>query len=106
VRGKVSLNGLLTAALEEERVENANQILSSLLLVAPLNVYQILDAAPFLLQDAVYEAESVSHQLLITVHLLNYLKEQSYVFFSLIFLIDQVSLLFIAHAEETLKLRV
>jgi hypothetical protein len=70
----------------KERVEQSDQVLLSLLVVRSLNVDEELNSAASLLKDAIDQEQSVSDKVLITIHSLDNLKEQSDVVFSFPFL--------------------
>ena len=86
VRSKVSLNVLLAGMTDEEGVELPDQVLPSVLVLAVLDVIQVLNATASLLQDAINQEERVGHQFCITLCSSHDLEEQSEVVLSLIFL--------------------
>jgi hypothetical protein len=72
--------------LNEEGVQKSDKILLSLSIVRLLNVNEELNATAFLFKDAVDQEQCIGYEIIITVHSLYYLKEQSNVIFSFPFL--------------------
>ena len=83
---KVSLDVFLKCMTDEEWVELSYEVLLSVLVLAVLNIEQVLDAAALLLQDTVNQEKGIGYQAVITLSSSHNLEEQSEVVLSLFFL--------------------
>jgi hypothetical protein len=83
---KVSLDVFLKSMTDEEWVELSYKVLLSVLVLAVLNIEQVLDAAALLLQDTVNQEKGIGYQAVITLSSSHNLEEQSEVVLSLFFL--------------------
>jgi hypothetical protein len=98
------------AALIEEAGEDANEVFLLLLLVTPLDRDEVLNPAAVVLQDAVDQQQCEGYQLLLALHLLYDLEEQTDVvfwlpvlyqlLFSTLYIGDSDSLLIVRHGNE------
>ena len=83
---KVSLDVFLKSITDKEWVELSYEVLLSVLVLAVLNIEQVLDAAALLLQDTVNQEKGIGYQAVITLSSSHNLEEQSEVVLSLFFL--------------------
>ena len=96
---KVSLLNSALLVGPEERIEDSDEILSLLLLVASLDAYQVLNAGSLLLQHPVDQEQCESHKLCISADLFHDFKEQSNVLLGSLFLLERFKYMVVVTSE-------